>query len=316
MIAGGMIAPSWAIPQPQVGTGSSISQAPAATAPSASAPSSGNQALSVTVQGEVRGEVALERIHPPLDGPLQDFVELSLHGETKRMLKENVGYLGLPEQMKLITLQSPLAKRGILGEIPTYPFFVAKNPVNGFPGISKIVFQVLDETNQVLKETEIPVTQSIVTWDGYGPTGQFSLRARDIYLPIFQVTHTNGQVSTLAGDGVKFDAMRYKSGADTIIEIYNGALYPEDTASFLDTAAVSLNEILNELKLHYSAPFEVVIYDQPRYQGLAQERANLWRQRLSKELLRGPDLFNVRAENAGDRGVVTSIRIPPEGVHP
>lgn len=253
----------------------------------------------------------LERIQPPVGAPLKDLVQLSRSGETERVLKENVGYLGLPEQMKLIVLESPLAKQGVLGEVPTYPFFVAKNPVSKSSGIAKVVFQVLDATNQVLKETEVPPTQALVTWDGYSPTGQFSLKARDIYLPIFQVTRSNGRVSTLAGDGVRFDALRYKAGSDTMIEIYNGSLYPEDAASFSATSSVVLSEIFNDLRMHYDSPFEVVIYEQPRYQGLAKERAELWRRRLSKELLRPAESFTVRVADSGDRGTVTSIRLSP-----
>jgi hypothetical protein len=299
---------SWAVPMPQVEP--STPKKPPAAAPAPSGP------LNVTIQGEVRGQVPLERIRPPLEAPLKNLIELSRNGKTEKVLKESVGYLGLPEQMKLIKLESPLARQGVLGRIPTYPFFVVRNPVYKSAGVSKIVFQVLDAANQVLKEAEVPVSQLIVTWDGYGPTGQFALKARDVYLPIFQVTRADGQVSTLAGDGVRFEALRYKVNGETMIEIYNGSLYPEDMASFTEMSAAALREIFDDLRVHSDSPFEVTIDEQPRYQDLAKERADLWRQRLAQELLRPADSFTVRVEDAGDRGAVTRIHRLSGGAHP
>lgn len=298
----------WAIPSPLV------DQKPAANPPAkATPPPAPSGPLNVTIQGELKGQIPLERIRPPIDTPFKDLVGLSRSGQTQKVLKESVGYLDLEEQMKLLTLKSHLVKQATIGGIPTYPFFVIRNPVYKSPNVDHVEFQILDAGNQVIKTMDVPINKYIVTWDGYGPSGDFLLRARDIYLPLFRVTRPSGQVETLAADGVRFDAVRYGVGGEIIIELYNGALYPEDLASFSDNAAIYLREVFDELRMHSGAPFEVTLYDEPRYENLAKERAGLWRERLAKELLKSPDSFSVQVQATGSYGPVTRIHVARTG---
>ena len=74
---------------------------------------------------------------------------------------------------------------------------------------------------------------------------------------------------------------------------------------FSDPLFVLVSQLMNELRKNEGLPFDIVIYD--RDLELAQNRTQLWREILAKNLLREENSFNIRVAFPADRGEVTQV---------
>ncbi|MCG3205247.1 MAG: hypothetical protein KCHDKBKB_01966 [Elusimicrobia bacterium] len=275
--------------------------------------------LDMTVKGEIKDKINIERVSAPTDVALKDVIPFSRLGQTDWMLTEELGYMDEEKQVALMDVHSPKTFRPSMIEFPKPPFFVQAYPPPRVPIIvdrspnappprgenETWTFLVVDQSNQLLKKLEgntAPVEP--IQWDGV-TNGQFVLRTDEIYSSVLVIQETPEVSRTIVGDPIWLPALRYIRGNSIVFEFSNKRVYNDNKASFASALQVLVDQLMNELRKYEGAPFSVTIAD--RDLDLAQRRSQLWKKVLQENLLKPADQFSVKVTMPTDRGSVTQI---------
>jgi len=275
--------------------------------------------MDVTIKGEVRDKITIERVAPATDVALKDVIPFSRLGQTDWILSEEIGYLDEEKQVALMDVRSPKTFRPSMIEFPKPPFFVQTYPPppqpvvidrspNAPPPLGENetwTFIVVDQNNQLLKKIEgNTVPPEPISWDGM-TRGEFMLRTDEIYSSMLIIQESPDVARTIVGDPIWLPALRYVKGNNVIFEFSNKRVYREGGAEFSPALQVLVDQLLNELKKHEGAPFGITIHD--RDLELGQKRAQLWRKALEASLLRPAVAFDVKVSLPADRGEISQV---------
>ncbi len=275
--------------------------------------------LDVTIKGEARDKVTIERVIPTPEVALKNVIPFSRLGQTDFILSEEIGYLDEEHQVALMDVHSPKTFRPSMIEFPKPPFFVQAYPPPPTPVIidrspnagpppgenETWTFIVVDQNNQLLKKFEgNTVPNEPIQWDGM-TRGEFMLRTDEIYSSMLIIQETPEVSRTIVGEPIWLPALRYIKGNSIIFEFSNKRVYNDSQASFTSALRVLVDQLLNELRKYDGTPFHVMIYD--RDLDMAQRRANLWKETFETNLLKPADKFDVRVGMPADRGEITQI---------
>lgn len=277
--------------------------------------------LDMTIKGEVRDQITIERVDPSTDVALKDVIPFSRLGQTDWILSEEIGYLDEEKQVALMDVHSPKTFRPSMIEFPKPPFFVQAYPPPPQPIIvdrspnappppgenETWTFIVVDQNNQLLKKIEgNTVPPEPISWDGM-TRGEFMLRTDEIYSSMLVIQESPDVSRTIVGDPIWLPALRYVKENNIIFEFSNKRVYREGGAEFSSALQVLVDQLMNELKKYDGSPFEVVIFDRDLEAG--QRRSQLWRRALQANLLRPQADFNVKVALPSDRGEITQVRL-------
>lgn len=279
------------------------------------------ESLDVTIKGQARDKVTIERVLPTTDVAMKNVIPFSRIGQTDFMLAEELGYLDEERQVGLMDLHSPKTFRPSMIEFPKPPFFVQAYPPPPTPVIidrspnappppgenETWTFIVVDQNNQLLKKIEgNTVPSEPIQWDGM-TRGEFMLRTDEIYSSMLIIQESPEVARTIVGEPIWLPALRYIKENSIIFEFSNKRVYNDGQSSFATALQVLVDQLLNELRKHDGTPFEIVIFD--RDLDLAQKRALLWKTTLEAGLLKPADTFNVRVATPGERGEITQVNL-------
>ena len=277
--------------------------------------------LDVTIKGETRDKVTIERVIPSPDVPLKDVIPFSRIGQTDFLLSEEIGYLDAGAQIAMMDVHSPKTFRPSMIEFPKPPFFIQAYPPPPKPVLvdrspnappppgenETWTFIVVDQNNQLLKKIEgNTVPTEPIQWDGM-TRGEFALRTDEIYSSMLVIQESQDVARTIVGEPIWLPALRYIKGNSIIFEFSNKRVYNEGQASFTSALQVLVDQLFNELRKYDKSPFQITISD--RDLELANKRVALWRKTLEDNLLQTADSFNIKVEMPTDRGEITQVKL-------
>lgn len=231
--------------------------------------------LDVTIKGQSRDKVAIERVIPTTDVAMKDVIPFSRIGQTDFMLSEELGYLDEERQVALMDLHSPKTFRPSMIEFPKPPFFVQAYPPPPTPIVidrspdappppgenETWTFIVVDQNNQLLKKLEgNTVPSEPIQWDGM-TRGEFMLRTDEIYSSMLIIQESPEVARTIVGEPIWLPALRYIKGNNITFEFSNKRVYNDSQATFASALQVLVDQLFNELRKYDGTPFEIVIYD-------------------------------------------------------
>src|SRR6476469_7879518 len=84
--------------------------------------------LDMTVKGEIKDKITIERVPVPTDVAMKDAIPFSRLGQIDYILSEELGYLDEEKQIALMDVNSPKVFRPSMIEFPKPPFFVQAYP--------------------------------------------------------------------------------------------------------------------------------------------------------------------------------------------
>jgi len=275
--------------------------------------------LDVTIKGESKEQLSIERVAPPTDAPIKEVIPFSRLGQTDWILTEELDYLNAEKQVAMMDVNSPKTFKPSMIEFPKPPFFVQSYP----PPVTPIfvdrsekappprgenetwTFIVVDQNNNLLKKIEGNTTPSEpITWDGMS-RGEFVLRTDEIYSSMLVIKETPETTRTMVGDPIWLPALRYVKESSIVFEFSNKRLYDAGAPALSPMLAVLVDQLMNELKRYQGSPFEITIYD--RNMELGQRRAASWKKLLEENLLQNADSFSVKVSPVFDRGEITQV---------
>lgn len=277
--------------------------------------------LDMTIKGEARDKITIERVTPATDVSLKDVIPFSRLGQTDWILSEELGYLDEERQVALMDVRSPKTFRPSMIEFPKPPFFVQAYPPPPQPVVidrspnappppgenETWTFIVVDQNNQLLKKIEgNTVPPEPISWDGM-TRGEFMLRTDEIYSSMLVIQETPEVARTIVGDPIWLPALRYVKDNNVIFEFSNRRVYNENQPAFAAALEVLVDQLLNELRKYEGSPFEIVIFD--RDLDLGQKRAQLWKRTLQRNILKPEQAFQVKVALPADRGEITQVRL-------
>jgi hypothetical protein len=275
--------------------------------------------LDMTIKGENRDKVTIERVAVPTDVAMKDVIPFSRLGQTDWILTEELGYLDEEGQVALMDVHSPKTLKPSMIEFPKPPFFVQAYPPPPVPIVvdrspnappprgenETWTFIVVDQNNQLLKKIEgNTVPAEPIQWDGI-TKGEFMLRTDEIYSSLLVIQETADIARTIVGEPISLPALRYIKGNSIVFEFSNKRVYNEGQSTFAPALHVLVDQLMNELRKYEGAPFSVTIFDKDL--DLSQRRSQMWRHALESNLLKSADSFNVKTSPPTDRGSITQI---------
>ena len=275
--------------------------------------------MDVTIKGEIKEKLEIQRVVPVPDVALKDVVPFSRLGQTDWILSEELGYLDEERQVSLMDVHSPKTFRPSMIDFAKPPFFVQSYPppptpiiidrsANALPPKGQTeawTFIVVDQNNNLLKKIEgntVPVEP--IQWDGMS-RGEFVLRTDEIYTSLLLIQETRGVTRQIPGEPIWLPALRYVKGNNIIFEFSNRRVYNNGVATFSPALSVLVDQLMNELRKYQGSPFEITIYDKDLE--LAQKRAQAWKKALEENLLVNADSFQVHVGMPSNRGEITQV---------
>ncbi len=277
--------------------------------------------LDVTIKGETKDKIEIERVSPVPDVLIKDVIPFSRLGQTDWVLTEELGYMDEDKQIALMDVRSPKTYLPSMIDFPKPPFFLQSypppsNPVfidrreNAPPPRGQTeswTFIVVDQNNRLLKKIEgTTVPNEPIQWDGTS-RGEFLLRTDEIYSSMLIIQETRGVTRTIVGDPIWLPALRYLKDNAIIFEFSNKRVYEDSAAMFAPPLQVLVDQLMNELRKYEGSSFSVTIYDKDP--AVAQRRVALWKSALKTNLLKPEDNFDVRVALPGQRGEITQIML-------
>jgi hypothetical protein len=277
--------------------------------------------LDMTIKGEARDKITIERVTPTTDVALKDVIPFSRLGQTDWILSEELGYLDEERQVALMDVRSPKTFKPSMIEFPKPPFFIQAYPPPPQPVVidrspnappppgenETWTFIVVDQNNQLLKKIEgNTVPPEPISWDGM-TRGEFMLRTDEIYSSMLIIQESPEVARTIVGDPIWLPALRYVKDNNVIFEFSNRRVYNESQSTFSAALEVLVDQLFNELRKYEGSPFEITIYD--RDLDMGQKRAQLWKRTLEHNLLKPEEAFNVKVALPADRGEITQVRL-------
>jgi hypothetical protein len=275
--------------------------------------------MDVTIKGESKEKVTIERVSPEPEVPLKDVIPFSRLGQTDWILSEELDYVDSEKQIAMMDVHSPKTFKPSMIEFPKPPFFVQAYPPPPTPILvdkrpdappppgenETWAFIVVDQNNNLLKKIEgntIPAEP--IQWDGMRGD-QFLLRTDEIYSSMLIIQETPEASRTIVGEPISLPALRYVNGTKIVFEFSNRRIYEEGAAGLSPMLRVLIDQTMNDLRKHQGLPFSITIYD--RNQDLAQRRVQTWKKMLEENLLQPADNFDVKASMPFDRGEITQV---------
>jgi hypothetical protein len=293
--------------------GTAFAAAPAAPAKAGGGP------LDVTIKGETKDKIDIERVSPVPDVLIKDVIPFSRLGQTDWVLTEELGYMDEEKQIALMDVRSPKTFLPSMVDFPRPPFFLQSYPPPPTPVIidkrqnaapprgqtESWTFIVVDQNNRLLKKIEgTTVPNEPIQWDGTS-RGEFLLRTDEIYSSMLIIQETRGVTRTIVGDPVALPALRYLKGNNIVFEFSNKRVYGDGMATFAPPLQVLVDQLMNELRKYEGSPFTITIFDKDP--ALAQRRVALWKSALKTSLLKPEESFDVRVALPVDRGEITQV---------
>ena len=275
--------------------------------------------LDMTIKGESKDKVDIERVKPEPSVLIKDVISFSRLGQTDWVLTEELGYMDEDKQIALMDVRSPKTYQPSMIDFPKPPFFLQSYPPPTTPMFvdkredappprgqtESWTFIVVDQNNRLLKKIEgTTVPNEPIQWDGMS-RGTFLLRTDEIYSSMLVIQETRGVTRTIVGDPISLPALRYLKDNNIIFEFSNRRVYLEGTATFSPPLQVLVNQLMNELRKYEGAPFEITIYDKDP--ALGQRRVATWKAALKANILKPEDMFQVKVAAPLDRGDITQI---------
>jgi len=275
--------------------------------------------LDVTIKGQVKDQVQIERVFPEPEVALKDVIPFSRLGQTDWILSEELDYVDSAKQVAMMDVNSPKTYKPSMIEFPKPPFFVQAYPpapepivvdrspnAGPLPGENETwSFIVIDQDNQVLRKIEgNTVPTDPVQWDGM-EGDKFLLKTDQVYSSMLVIKESDDKTRTIVGDPIMLPALRYIEGTSIIFEFSNRRVYEPGSPSISPVLKVLVNQLLNELKRYQGSPFEMTVFD--KNLDLAQKRVGAWRKLLAENLLEPEDAFQIKVSFPGDRGEVTQV---------
>ncbi len=275
--------------------------------------------LDVTIKGEAKDQIFIERVAPVPDVPMKDVIPFSRLGQTDWILTEELDYVNAEKQVAMMDVNSPKTFRPSMIEFPRPPFFVQSYPAPANPIIvdkspnaapprgeqETWTFIVVDQNNSLLYKVDgNTVPTDPIQWDGTS-RGEFLLRTDEIYSSMLVIRETPETSRTMVGDPIWLPALRYVKGNTIIFEFSNKRLYETGTDVFSPMLNVLVNQLLNELKKYQGAPFSITVFE--KNLDLGQRRIAAWKKILQENLLQTPDKFQVGSSLPGNRGEITQV---------
>ncbi len=275
--------------------------------------------MDVTIKGESREKVTIERVAPEPDAPIKDVIPFSRLGQTDWILSEELDYVDSEKQIAMMDVHSPKTFKPSMIEFPKPPFFVQAYPPPPTPILvdkrpnappppgenETWAFIVVDQNNNLLKKIEgntIPAEP--VQWDGMRGD-EFLLRTDEIYSSMLIIQETPEATRTIVGEPISLPALRYVNGTKIIFEFSNRRVYEDGLSNFSPVLRILIDQLLNDLRKHQGLPFSITIYD--RNMDLSQKRVQSWKKLLEESLLLPEDKFDVKAAMPFDRGEITQV---------
>lgn len=275
--------------------------------------------LDMTIKGETRDKVTIERVAVPTDVAMKDVIPFSRLGQTDWILTEELGYLDEEGQVALMDVHSPKTLKPSMIEFPKPPFFVQAYPPPPVPIVvdrspnappprgenETWTFIVVDQNNEMLKKIEgNTVPAEPIQWDGI-TKNEFVLRTDEIYSSLLVIQETAEATRTIVGEPISLPALRYIKGNSIVFEFSNKRVYNEGQATFASALHVLVDQLMNELRKYEGSPFSVTIFDKDL--DMAQRRSQMWKRELENNLLKPADTFNVKTTMPADRGAITQV---------
>lgn len=275
--------------------------------------------LDVTIKGDVRDKIEIERVSPVADVPMKDVIPFSRLGQTDWILTEEIGYLDEERQVAMMDVRSPKTYVPSMIEFPKPPFFVQPYPPPPVPIIvdrspnappprgenETWTYLVVDQNNRLLRKVEgTTVPPEPIQWDGM-TKNEFVLRTDEIYSSMLIIQETPEVSRTIVGEPIWLPALRYVKDTSIVFEFSNKRVYQEGQATFSPALQVLVDQLMNELRKYETSPFQIMVLD--RDLDLAQKRSQLWRRALESKLLRPGSKFDVRVGMPSDRGEITQV---------
>lgn len=275
--------------------------------------------LDMTVKGEIKDKITIERVPVPADVAMKDVIPFSRLGQIDWILSEELDYLDEEKQIALMDVHSPKTLQPSMIEFPKPPFFVQAYPPPPTPVVidrspnappprgenETWTFIVVDQNNQLLRKVEgNTVPAEPIQWDGMAK-GQFLLRTDEIYSSMLIIQETAEVSRTIVGEPIWLPALRYVKGNTIVFEFSNKRVYIENQPAFAPALEVLVNQLLNELRKYEGSPFSITVFDKDL--DLGQKRAQLWKKTLEAGLLKPADKFNVKVGLPADRGSITQV---------
>lgn len=273
----------------------------------------------VTVQGEAKDRVPLERVTPPTELPLKDAIPFTTQEEIENILKGEIEHLDPSEQVRLMNVRSPRPYTPTLVEFPKPPYFAMAYPFGSdspapATELKRWKFQVTDHTGETLFEREgASMPLETLSWDGY-EGGAFKLTVDEVYTAVLTVETAQGSERTWTGDPVRLPVLKYAKGRDMVYEFSNRRLYQENRSAFKPEFSPYVEEVLNDLKRRSDPRGSITILDRDNQGSLSVSRGKLWQDTLSSSLLKAPESFSVKQEPWDDTGGITRVNVPLEGL--
>ena len=277
--------------------------------------------LDMTIKGKARDRIEIERVAPNPDVPMKDVIPFSRLGQTDWILSEELGYLDEEKQISMMDVNSPKVLKPSMIEFPKPPYFVQAYPpppepiiVDRRPDAPPLpgerehwTFIVFDQNNRLLKKMQgnTPPVEAI-KWDGMS-RGKFMLRTDEIYSSVLFIQESPEVSRTIIGDPIWMPALRYLKGNKIVYEFSNKSVYADQQTGFSPALKVLVDQLMNSLRKHEGAPFDVVIYAKDLE--LGQRRSAMWKEELEKNLLKNRDNFQIRVSLPSDRGEVTQVSL-------
>jgi hypothetical protein len=275
----------------------------------------------VTIKGQSKDKVEIERVKPIPDVLIKDVIPFSRLGQTDWVLTEELGYLDEEKQIALMDVKSPKTYKPSLIDFPKPPFFIQAYPPPPNPVFvdkradappprgqtESWTFIVVDQNNRLLKKIEgTTVPNEPIQWDGMS-RGEFLLRTDEIYSSMLIIQETRGVTRTIVGDPIALPALRYLKGNNIIFEFSNRRVYAEGSPTFAPPLQVLVDQLMNELRKYEGAPFSITVFDKDP--ALGQRRAAAWKTALKENLLKTEDSFDVKVALPVDRGEITQVTL-------
>jgi flagellar motor protein MotB len=283
-------------------------QAPAETKPqpAAQAPATPDN-LDVTIKGQAKDDIQIEKVSPPTDIPLQDLVTLSREGETEKVLAMPLDYVSPHDRQSFMDLNSLQVVTPLPLHFAKPPFCRMETPRNAVPYLWE--FSVVDQDNHTLKVSggKSAFPQKMLEWDGKDDAGRLAFMVGKAYNPVLTTTDVNGNQQKFYGDPVQIDVIEYEQGDLLNVEFNNDRLYERGQAVFAPDMAAVLEGMLNLLRARHGTPIRLIVYDTATRQSLAGQRIEIWKKYLQEQLLIPADDITTLASPVKDRGIVTTI---------
>jgi len=300
---------SWGSFQLQAQSAPPHAVAPAAAAANAAAPASAPEGAvsDVTVQGQAKDKITVEKHKPKPKIELEEIVDPSSERTEKFLAVEKK----VPSDQDFdaySTLRSIQVARVALPFIPEPPLLTYYPEALGF-SVKTWKLDVTDDNGNVVFEMTgkgNPVHP--IHWEGRDSRGKM-VRVGTLYGYKFICVDAQGAPHTTIGETFELDSVKYVDGKSVVVEISNKSLYGRDNDTVAPGSALVLEKALDILREYSRYPFTIELHSNPTEESLADGRMRSLREFIMDHKPIQPSDLRTKTVKADLRGSVTRFII-------